>query len=86
VYRQKLMVDSLLENQNRVEKVDEIVKKAKACVVTQKELEALNEVDRKCPDLDGWPRYKRAGIVVIDMESGEEFNTGEDGAPERSGM
>jgi hypothetical protein len=51
------------------EAVDEILKKAVGCTITKDEHDLLGRFQH----LDGWERYRRAGIVVIDMETGKPF-------------
>jgi hypothetical protein len=46
-------------------KVDVILKKACGCTVTTKEHDRLSRFDR---EYDGWDRYRRARIVVIDTQ------------------
>jgi hypothetical protein len=41
------------------------------CVVTIEEHDALTRIDRQDKEVDGWDRYRRAGIAVIDRSSGE---------------
>jgi hypothetical protein len=57
------MVKKLLRA--RPEMVDEILESAVACTVTKHEHDRLAQFKR----LDGWERYSRAGIVVIDTEA-----------------
>lgn len=61
------MVSELLTQPDRV---DEIVSAAVGCVVTREEHERLSAIDREFPELVGWKRYVKAGLVVRDMESG----------------
>ena len=51
--------------------MDEIVSKAVACTITREEHLILN----KYKNLDGWKRYREAGITVIDALTGLVFNT-----------
>jgi hypothetical protein len=71
VYPRARMADALLANPTRVE---EIVAQAVGCVVTVEEHEKLTEIDRDFPEVDGWARYEKAGIVVIDMTTGREVD------------
>ena len=66
VYRREKMISDLIANP---EQVDRIAARAVACVVTKEEHERLHKIER---ELDGWERYKRAGIVVIDTQTGSE--------------
>ena len=45
--------------------VEEIIKHAVGCTITKVEHTRLNEFKH----LDGWERYRPAGIEVIDMET-----------------
>lgn len=53
--------------------VDEIVSKAVACTITKEEHLILN----KYKNLNGWRRYREAGITVIDALTGSVFSTDE---------
>ena len=68
VTQRKAMVEALLANAVDAKK---IAADALGCVVTKDEHALLADVDKS---IDGWERYRRAGIVVIDMETGEEFD------------
>lgn len=63
VTTRKAMVAELLATPRRAR---EIAMKAIGCVVTQEEHELLHEVDQA---LDGWARYRAAGVPVIDMST-----------------
>ena len=67
VYRRAKMVEALLAAPHDV---DAIVEKAVGCTVTRAEHRRLGEVDREEPDLDGWERYGKAGIQVLDTLTG----------------
>ena len=56
----------------RPEEIDEIISKAVGCTVTEEEHHRLSAI-KNC---DGWERYIRAGIVVIDMETGSPLEYG----------
>ena len=58
------MIDDL--DQSGPNSVDEIVSKAVACTITREEHLILNGHN----DLDGWERYRKAGITVIDARTG----------------
>jgi hypothetical protein len=47
--------------------VDEILDKAVGCSVTLEEHDLLKSFD----DEYGWERYRKAGIIVIDTQTGE---------------
>ena len=63
----KVMVDALLKNSGEARS---IAADARGCVVTTKEHEKLADVD---PSIDGWERYRVAGIAVRDMLYGESL-------------
>ena len=63
VYPRKQMVQKLIGSP---ENVDEIVKDAVGCVVTEEEHAKLSQIDRDFPDLEGCQRYQEAGIAVFD--------------------
>lgn len=67
VYPRKQMVQRLIDNPKRV---DKIVKEAVGCVVTQEKHAKLSKIDRDFPDLEGWERYQEAGIKVYDYQLG----------------
>ena len=66
VFTRKKMVKELIDCPDCV---DEIVEKAVACVVTTAEHVKLSKLDKAEPEIDGWKRYKRTGIVVIDTKT-----------------
>jgi hypothetical protein len=68
VFQRKRMVDDLLEAVSP-EAVDDILKKAVGCTITKDEHTRLNQFK----DLDGWVRYQRAGITVVDAVTGKPF-------------
>jgi hypothetical protein len=49
-----------------------IVERAAACLVTESEHRRLGAVD---DELEGWDRYRAAGIEVFDMRNGERAET-----------
>ena len=51
------------------EDVGRILQTAVACAVTRSEHDRLTRVSRDDPDLDGWERYKKAAIDVVDLET-----------------
>ena len=65
VFQRKKMVDELVRA--RPHKVDGIVKNAIGCTVTHKEHTRLSEFK----EYDGWARYEKAGIAVIDTKTNE---------------
>ena len=64
VFRRKEMVDALLANPAAAE---EIAAAAFGCVVTKSEHALLRGIDRTHREVNGWDRYRLAGIVVMDM-------------------
>jgi hypothetical protein len=67
VYQRAKMVEALLRA--NPEDVDAILEKAVGCVVTIDEHLRLDEWDH----LDGWARYEKAGIAVMDMATGTQW-------------
>ena len=67
VYQRAIMIEALL--QAKSEDVDEILRNAVGCTVTKEEHTLLEQFKH----LDGWERYRQAGMVVIDMETGQPF-------------
>jgi hypothetical protein len=65
VCQRAIMIDTLL--QAKSEDVDEILRNAVGCTVTKDEHILLERFKR----FDGWERYRQAGLVVIDMETGQ---------------
>ena len=65
VYQRSRMIDELL--QAKPEELDGILKNAIGCTVTIEEHSRLVPFDHEY----GWNRYRKAGIVVVDTESGE---------------
>ena len=48
--------------------IEKYLKDVVGCVVTVNEHNLLSIAEKSNPELDGWDRYKAAGIVVYDME------------------
>ena len=67
VYQRSKMIDALL--QAELQDVEQILQSAVACTVTVQEHLSLNQFDEEY----GWERYRKAGLVVIDMLNGERF-------------
>ncbi len=63
VFQKSLMAKELLKCADT--SVEEILDKAVACVVFEKEHKTQLQM---CEKFDGWERYKRAGIVVVDAK------------------
>lgn len=65
VFERKKLTQEIINNPN---KIDQIIKEmAIACVVTKDEHDQLTKVSRENPDLEGWKRYKKAGIKAYDL-------------------
>jgi hypothetical protein len=67
VFQRAKMVDTLLEAEPHG--IDAILQGAVGCTITKDEHTRLNDFKH----LDGWDRYRAAGIVVIDMDTGKPF-------------
>lgn len=68
VFQRGKMIEHLM--QCGPDAVDKIVSKSVACTITKEEHVALN----KYKHLDGWERYRRATITVVDATTGEIFD------------
>jgi hypothetical protein len=67
VFQRSLIVDSLLSASP--DAVDTIIMSAVGCTITKQEHDRLKQFGH----LDGWDRYRAAGIVIVDTETGEPF-------------
>ena len=67
VVERKSIVDALLASPERA---DEILERAVGCTVTRDEHRRLTNLGRERPDLEGWDRYRAAGIRVLDLKTG----------------
>lgn len=67
VFQRQTLVARLLEDPRCL---DDVIATAVACVVTRAEHRRLDAIGRERPRLDGWARYRAAGIVVEDTETG----------------
>jgi hypothetical protein len=70
VFERAKLASALIAEPDRL---DELLDKAVACTVTKDEHQRLTSVSRHMPHLDGWARYRAAGISVIDESTGEEL-------------
>ncbi|HKC64074.1 MAG TPA: hypothetical protein VKB86_10570 [Pyrinomonadaceae bacterium] len=70
VIQKARIVKRLLANP---EQIETILGDVVHCVVTKAEHERLTAYSRMNPDIDGWERYKGAGVEVIDMLTGEQW-------------
>lgn len=68
VIPRKVLVDAMVKEPHRA---PAIAATAIGCTVTRKEHEVLTALDKAEPGLEGWERYRRAGVVVIDTITGE---------------
>jgi hypothetical protein len=71
VHRRDKMVLALLADPARAEDISSC---AVACIVTRAEHRELDRVDKAFPELDGWERYRKAGLTVIDLVSGDPLD------------
>jgi hypothetical protein len=70
VYERAKMADALIADPERM---DEILSLAVGCAVTREEHQRLTEIGKQFPNVEGWERYKRAGVTVIDTLTGAEL-------------
>lgn len=63
VFPRKVMITELLKA--APQEIDDILKKAIGCTVTAKEHNRLSNKQ------EGWKRYRKAGVVVIDTQTGK---------------
>jgi hypothetical protein len=61
IYKKKTLVDELLRP---APDLDMIIERARCCIVSVDEHQRLHGVGN---DLDGWDRYRAAGVIVHDM-------------------
>lgn len=64
VFKRKKVVKALIAEPDRVE---EILSDVVGCTVTKEEHSRLTKLSRVRPELDGWERYREAGITVLDL-------------------
>jgi len=69
VFQRKKLILRLLENND----VESVMRDAVACLVTKKEHQLLSSAT-KGTKIDGWERYKLAGIKVYDLQEKALFN------------
>lgn len=67
VFENRKLIGKILDNPDNIEKV---VNDCIGCVVTKKEHERLTKISRENPCLEGWQRYDKAGIKVVDRKNG----------------
>ncbi len=66
VFTRKNMTEQLLEHPADVE---QILRTVTGCIVTKSEHKKLSKIK----DVDGWDRYKQAGVQVWDMKINKRF-------------
>lgn len=71
VYQRSKMIDALEKAYPHTKKVDNILKKAVGCTITNKENDLLREFDK---EYDGWDRYREAKIRVKDEKTGKPLH------------
>ena len=67
VFQRSIMIKKL--ERATLEQIDIILADAVGCTVTTEEHKRLSKYD----NYYGWERYRKAGIVVIDTQTGERF-------------
>jgi len=67
VHERAKLVRALIDGAVSPERLPEF---ALACVVTREEHARLGVESRRDPSLDGWDRYRKAGIAVVDRGRG----------------
>jgi hypothetical protein len=65
VFQRKNLIQLLLKN---VSEIKTIMENAIGCLVTKDEHELLTRISKAHTDIDGWERYKNAGIPVYDLK------------------
>jgi hypothetical protein len=61
IFKKQTLIAELLGSEPNL---DTIIEQARCCIVTEDEHKRLHRIDES---LDGWDRYRAAGIVVYDM-------------------
>lgn len=61
IYKKSTLIAELLTPSPDL---DRVIEQARCCIVTAEEHRKLHDIDG---DLDGWDRYRAAGIIVYDM-------------------
>jgi hypothetical protein len=69
VFRCELMIPKLLHSTDQ--ELELLIESSIGCVVTIDEHDRLTAHDRG-DEIDGWSRYRRSGISVIDAETGSQ--------------
>ena len=68
VYERKKLVAQLMADPSSL---DQVLARAIGCTVTRQEHARLSAISRERPDLEGWERYRAAGVRVVDTATGE---------------
>lgn len=68
VIPRKWLIDRMLAEPDRCE---EIMGRAIGCCVLRTEHDQLTAAERADPALEGWDRYRAAGVAVVDLLTGE---------------
>ena len=63
VIEKKKIIQLLMNEPNRIE---EILRSVVACLVLEEEHKSLTKLSKSNPELDGWERYRLAGVRVWD--------------------
>lgn len=69
VFERKKVIEALIANPDRFE---EILSNVVACTVTKEEHRRLTKLSYLHPELEGWKRYRAAGLSVLDLATGEK--------------
>lgn len=73
VFQRSKMVEKLLDaKRNSINDIDSILDNAIGCTITIQEHKRLNKYE----GYDGWERYRKARIVVIDTKTGKPSKRG----------
>jgi hypothetical protein len=67
VHERRRVIEALMQGRTTVEALPSVVF---GCTVLRTEHEQLSALGKSAPDLEGWDRYRKAGIAVIDREQG----------------
>lgn len=65
VFQRRNLIQLLLKNESEIKT---IMENAIGCLVTRDEHEILTRISRAYKDVDGWERYRKAGIPVHDLK------------------
>lgn len=65
VFQRRNLIQQFLAQEDTIEA---LLNRAIGCLVTKREHELLTNLSQKERDIDGWERYRRAGIPVYDLK------------------